>query len=480
MTRTGRRGFPVLLAAIAALLVFIAVDAASSPVQAQTPSEDASLSSLSLGDDIELSATFSATTTSYTASATSSVASTTVTAATTDEDATVVIMINGVEDADGTVDLVAGYNDITVEVTAQDGTTTRTYTVTVLRAAPDDDSMSTDDTITSLLSLLDVKAVDGASNQIAGYNASNSQGSLSPAGFNYPAGFGRWYTVEALAVEQGKAATSSPTSVVISVRGVVTSVASSGMNRAHVLPTGADIDLRLDIDELTRTYSLETPNERTVTKCSDVDEEGNETLRDCRVGETATETYKWTTNLPPRLADGDSVLVRLRYSAPRPGTPGRPLVTAPEGKSGALMVNWIAPANDDPEVRGYEVHVSPAPDEMGATGVTRTTGGSATSLPVLLLEPDTAYDIRVRARTYFASGPWSDTVRAATNLLQGTNNPSVTLDLDDVTKVKVGGQAVQAAQGDGDGQPARRRVPGLVRGLQPERLRGVPGAGRHP
>ena len=41
------------------------------------------------------------------------------------------------------------------------------------------------------------------------------------------------------------------------------------------------------------------------------------------------------------------------------------------------------------------------------------------SLPVLLLEPDTAYDVRVRARTYFASGPWSDTVRATTRPLQG-------------------------------------------------------------
>ena len=441
MTRTDRRRFPILLAAIAALLVFIAVDAASAPVRAQTLSADASLKSLSLGDDIELSATFSAEATSYTASVESSVSTTTVTAVTTDEDATAVIMINDVEDADGTVDLVPGYNVIAVVVTAQDGRTTRTYTVTVLRAQPDDDDDDdpTDDTITSLLSRLDVKAVDGTSNQIAGYIASNSQGSLSPAGFNYPAGFGRWYTVEALAVEQGKSANSAPTSVDISVRGAVTSVESSGDDPAHVLPKGADIKLRLDTDEFTRTYSLKSAT-RTVAKCFDEDEEGNETPRDCRVGETATETYKWTTTPPPRLADGDSVLVRLRYSAPRPGTPGRPLATAPEGKSGALIVEWIAPANDDPEVRGYEVHVSPAPGQTGATGVTRTTGGSTLRLPVLLLEPNTAYDVRVRARTYFASGPWSETVRAKTNKLVNsrTNNPVVTLDLDGVAKVKVG------------------------------------------
>ena len=36
-----------------------------------------------------------------------------------------------VEDADGTVDLKLGENTITVEVTAEDGTTIQTYTVTV-------------------------------------------------------------------------------------------------------------------------------------------------------------------------------------------------------------------------------------------------------------------------------------------------------------------------------------------------------------
>ena len=456
MTRTDRRRFPILLAAIAALLVFIAVDAASSPVQAQAPSADASLSSLSLsdslGDDIELSPEFSAEITSYDADAelASTVTSTTVTAETTDEDATAVIRINDQEDADGTVDLVGGYNVIAVVVTAQDETTTETYTVTVLRAAPEDTSTSDSETITSLLSRMDVKAVDGASNQIAGYIASIPQGILRPAGFNYPAGFGRWYTVEALAVEQGKAATSSPTSVAISVGGAVTSVENSGDDPAHVLPEGADIKLHLDTDEFTRTYSLKSAT-RTVAKCFDVDEEGTETPRDCRVGETATETYKWTTNPPPRLADGDSVLVRLRYSAPRPGTPGRPLVTAPEGKSGALIVEWTAPANDDPEVRSYEVLLSPAPGSTGAYGATKTTGGSTTRLPVLLLEPDAAYDVRVRARSGLASGPWSDTVRATTRPLQEPNNISVELDLNDVTKVK-----------QGDTLPLRLKVTGMA------------------
>ena len=169
------------------------------------PSRDASLSSLSLSD-ITLAPEFSAKATSYTASVESTVTSTTVTAETTDEDATAAIMINDQEDADGTVDLVAGYNDITVVVTAQDGTTTQSYTVTVLRAAPEDASTSDSKTITSLLSRLDAElrdtVINSYHNQTVGYDPANSQGSLSPAWFNYPAGFSPSYTVERLIVGQ--------------------------------------------------------------------------------------------------------------------------------------------------------------------------------------------------------------------------------------------------------------------------------------
>ena len=452
LTRTGRRRFPILPAVIVALLVFIAVDAASSPVQAQTPSADASLSSLSLSD-ITLSPTFSAEVTSYDADAelASTVTSTTVTAETTDEDATAVIKINGVEDTDGTVDLVAGYNVIAVVVTAQDGTTTRTYTVTVLRAQPDDDDDSTNSTITSLLARMDARVIDDVAannyrSHTAGYNSGligGLLGSLSPAGFNYPAGFGLWYTVETLTVlSTGQPNDFGAETGTLRVRGPVTSVTSDQDSDDYphrVLPVDADITLHLETDDFTRSLSLDDFTNIAPQNCVD----DNDRHRDCRIGEIRMEEYTWDGDdftLPPLLAHGDKVIVRLRYSAPRPGTPGRPSVTAPTGKSGALVVNWIAPANDDPEVRGYEVHVSPAPGETEASGVTRTTGGSTTRLPVLLLEPDTAYDVRVRARTYFASGPWSDTVSATTNSLvnSGTNNPSVTLDLDDVTKVKVG------------------------------------------
>ena len=322
-----------------------------------------------------------------------------------------------------------------------------------------------DATITSLLSRLDVELDElvittplGGTNhtQVVGYDAAQSRGSLSPAGFNYPAGFGPWYTVEELdAIQEGASNNIAATGLQLSVRGLVTSVAGSGDDRAHVLPADANIILHLESDEFTLGYLLMDPNERTVTKCTA--EDGTE--RHCREGETATETYSWTSSLPPVLTGGESILVRLRYKAPRPGTPGTPTVAVPAGKSGALIVNWAAPSSNNPAVLGYHVHVT-----RGSQLRHKSVDASTTRLPVLLLEPDTAYDVRVRARTALAAGPWSGTARARTNPLQETNRPQVTLDLNGVTKVR-----------ERDGLPMRLKVtgmPNLHAGAFPERFEG--------
>ena len=110
-----------------------------------TLSNDATLSSLSLSN-VTLDSPFLSGTLSYTASVASSVTSTTVTAETTDSSATSVIKLGGVTDTDGTVALAEGDNTITVEVTAEDTVATRTYQVTVTRAA----ALSNDATLSSL------------------------------------------------------------------------------------------------------------------------------------------------------------------------------------------------------------------------------------------------------------------------------------------------------------------------------------------
>ena len=106
-------------------------------------SSDATLSALSLSG-VTLTPAFASGTTTYTASVGHAVAETTVTAMTSDANASVEVTP---EDADdGTsgdqVALAVGRTTISVEVTAQDGETTQTYTVMVTRAGSADATLS--------------------------------------------------------------------------------------------------------------------------------------------------------------------------------------------------------------------------------------------------------------------------------------------------------------------------------------------------
>ena len=116
----------------------------AAPITPEPKSSDASLSSLTLSR-VNFG-TFDSTSTSYTARVANSVSQTTVTPTVNHSGASYVIKLGGVADSDGTVSLAVGSSDITIEVTAEDGESTRTYTVTVTRAAPP----STDATLSAL------------------------------------------------------------------------------------------------------------------------------------------------------------------------------------------------------------------------------------------------------------------------------------------------------------------------------------------
>jgi hypothetical protein len=118
-------------------------------------STDATLQSLTLPwPATTLAPTFAAGTTAYTSSVPAATTSTTVTPAATDQaNATIQVRANGGAyatvaswAASGSLALNIGANSLDVKVTAQDGTTTRTYTVTVTRPAP----LSTDATLSGL------------------------------------------------------------------------------------------------------------------------------------------------------------------------------------------------------------------------------------------------------------------------------------------------------------------------------------------
>jgi len=106
-------------------------------------SNNASLSALTISAGT-LTPVFATATLSYTASVANSVSSITITP--TVSDATATIKVNGVTVASGSasasIPLNAGTNSIATVVTAQDGVTTKTYTVTVTRAPSTNASLS--------------------------------------------------------------------------------------------------------------------------------------------------------------------------------------------------------------------------------------------------------------------------------------------------------------------------------------------------
>ena len=140
------------------------------------PSTDATLSALTLRD-IDFG-TFSSGTRSYTASVANSVSQTRVTPTVSHSGARYVIKLGGVTDADGTVPLAVGANVITVEVTAQDESTKRTYTETITRAAP----LSGDATLRSLaLSGVDFGTFDSSTTSYSAQVANSvSQTTVTP------------------------------------------------------------------------------------------------------------------------------------------------------------------------------------------------------------------------------------------------------------------------------------------------------------
>ncbi len=102
----------------------------------RTGSANDNLSSLAISNG-SLSPAFTSATTSYTASVATAVSAIAVTPVASDSTAT--IMVNGVPVASGTtvagIPLNVGVNTITTVVTAQNGTSTKTYTIKVTRAA---------------------------------------------------------------------------------------------------------------------------------------------------------------------------------------------------------------------------------------------------------------------------------------------------------------------------------------------------------
>ncbi|WP_411345859.1 cadherin-like beta sandwich domain-containing protein [Paenibacillus sp. WLX1005] len=106
-------------------------------------SANATLSALSISAGT-LAPTFSSTTTNYSSNVTNSTTSTTITPTSSDSNAT--ITVNGTATTSGSssssIPLAVGTNTVQVAVTAQDGNTTKTYTISITRAASSNANLS--------------------------------------------------------------------------------------------------------------------------------------------------------------------------------------------------------------------------------------------------------------------------------------------------------------------------------------------------
>ena len=169
--------------------------------RAAAPSTNANLSSLAISQGM-LSPSFASGTTSYTASVANNVTSLTVTPTVSNTNATVTV--NGATvtsgNASGSIALAVGSNTITTVVTAEDGTTTQTYTVTVTRAAPP--SINADLSALSISSgTLSPAFASGTTNYTASVNNATTSLTITPTLADATASV----TVNGVAVSSGNA-----------------------------------------------------------------------------------------------------------------------------------------------------------------------------------------------------------------------------------------------------------------------------------
>ena len=166
-------------------------------------STDATLSALTLsGIDI---GTFDSATTSYSAQVANNVTETTVAATVNHSGASYNVKLNGMEDGDGVIPLAVGSNVIAIEVTAEDGATTRIYTVSVTRSElpqpPPPPTLSNDATLSALtLSGIDIGTFDSATTSYSAQVANNATETTVTATVNHS---GASYNVKLNGMEDG-------------------------------------------------------------------------------------------------------------------------------------------------------------------------------------------------------------------------------------------------------------------------------------
>ena len=134
-----------------------------------------------------------------------------------------------------------------------------------------------------------------------------------------------------------------------------------------------------------------------------------------KAGESYDHEAKSSYSVTIRVSDGtasDTVAVTINVTDVNepPSAPAAPEVSATPGSTTSLDVSWTAPANaGKPAIASYDLRYRPSGSWID--GPQDQTG---TSAPITGLDPNTAYQVQVRATNDEGDSGWSDSGTGST------------------------------------------------------------------
>jgi len=387
-------------------------------------STDATLSSLALSSGT-LSPSFASATESYTASVANSVTSITVTPVRTQANATITVNGTSVTSgaASGSISLNVGSNTITVVVTAQDGATTKSYTVSVTR-------LSNDATLSALAlssGTLSPSFASGTTSYTASVANSVTSITVTPTrtqanatitvnGNSVTSGSASGSislsngsnTITVVVTAQDGSTTKSYTVTVTRLSNTATISAYSFNSLSPAVTGSVDNSLRTvqlsvptgtNLTALVATFTLSSGATAAVASTPQIS------------GQTANN---FTSSVTYVLTSQDSSTVQnYLVTVIVAGNPSAPQNLTATGGQGSASLSWSAPASDGGRpVTGYVVESSL--DSTNWTNV-GTTNASTTTLNVSGLTNSTTYSFRVRATNISGSTAYNYSDLATTN-----------------------------------------------------------------
>ncbi len=207
-------------------------------------------------------------------------------------------------------------------------------------------------------------------------------------------------------------------------------------NTTGVTDVGTAVPAASDADGDTLTYTLEGADAGAFTLTS---------ARQIRTKAGVTYDFEAKPSYTMRVKADDgkggtdtvAVTINLTDVNEPPSAPGAPAVTATPGSTTGLTVSWTAPANaGKPAITSYDLQYRAGTSGAFTDGPQDVTGTSAT---ITGLDPDTEYQVQVRAVNDEGDGAWSPSGSGSTGTAADVST-RVTLSLSRAT-VREGGGA---------------------------------------